>query len=325
MSTPDGPAGPTESSQSPAPSGEGRDRPPEDGPRFGQRSSDWVPNDDRSDFPARSGPGSATGPSPTPWPQYGQIPQSGSGSAWPQAGQTPSGRGSWSTQGQSSRPHLPPDWSWPPDGAPGEDGSRASGGQGSPAAALPSRTGAIVSVVVGIVTMVVMAPIVALSVILSGMNISELTQNVGPVSTGATVQVDRSGTYIVTSTTNQSISCTLTGQDGSVLQLQALQGQTSVALGSSIAEGAYTLDCGSATDLVGMTGISVDSLANAGARGVLWASVVGVAGLIVTIVGIVALVRINRRRNDIQRRMWGRGPGPYGGGPRTLSGGQLPY
>ena len=141
------------------------------------------------------------------------------------------------------------------------------------------------------------------------MNISELATSAAPVQSGDTVQVDDSGRYIVTSLDEDPIACTLTGQDGTVLQLQsASDGQQAVQMGSGIPAGSYTLDCGSTTgSLVGMTGSSLDSVVNGSFQGVMWASIVGLVGIVVTIVGIVMLVRVNRRRRDIQRGAWNGG------------------
>jgi hypothetical protein len=72
-----------------------------------------------------------------------------------------------------------------------------------------------------------------------------------------------------------------------------------------------------------MTGVSADQMTEAGVRGLLWASLVGLAGLALTIVGIVLLVRVNRQRRDLQRQAWGGGgygaaPGGSGYGGRPL-------
>ncbi len=252
---------------------------PDDQPQYGQRSPGWAPESPQQ---GGSGAGAAPSSSQTPWPQYGQTSHPSPGAPWPQAGQ-PSGGG------------------YPPAGPPS-----------APAVALPSRAGSIATLVAGAVLMVVIAPIVFFSVMFGGMNISDLMSSAATVQSGDTVQVDESGTYIVTSLDDASLSCTLTGQDGTVLQLQNAAGESTVAMGSGIPAGSYTLDCGaSSTSMVGMTGASVDSVAHASIQAVLWATVIGIVGLVALIVGIVMLVQVNRRRRDLQRQAWGAAPPLY--------------
>jgi hypothetical protein len=177
-------------------------------------------------------------------------------------------------------------------------------------------------IVAGAVLMLIVAPAVLVGSIMGGLNLGEITGSATTVASGSSVQVDESGTYVVTSTAGDTISCTLTGSDGTVLQLQSPD-DGSIAMGSGIEPGTYTLDCGAATSLVGMTGVSADQMTEAGVRGLLWASLVGLAGLALTIVGIVLLVRVNRQRRDLQRQAWGGGgygtaPGGSGYGGRPL-------
>jgi hypothetical protein len=178
--------------------------------------------------------------------------------------------------------------------------------------------------VAGVVLMLVVAPVAFFGSLAGGLNLDELFRSASTVATGSTVEVDQSGTYIVSSPSGDAISCTLTGNDGTVLQLQSTD-ESSVAMGSGIAPGSYTLDCGASTGLVGMTGVSADQLTSAGVRAVMWSTVVGLIGLALVVVGIVMLVRVNRRRHDIQRQAWGGGLGGYGQGSGPGYGGRQLY
>ena len=46
-------------------------------------------------------------------------------------------------------------------------------------------------------------------------------------------------------------------------------------------------------------------------RGFGWGTLLGILGIAMVIAGIVWLVRINRRRSDIQRQSWQMGTGRY--------------
>lgn len=274
---------------------------PDGGPRFGQRSPGWKPED-----PSATQPGQTSG---TPWPQYGQTSGSTpSGSPWPQAGTTgaPSG-----PQGGAQYPTGPGYGAQPPyQQGPGVPSGPYGPGPSAPLQPLPSRAWAIVLVVVGALTATVLAFGVFLAVLLSGAGFQDLVANAASVTSGSTVTVDQSGSYLVSATGGESISCTLEGSDGTTHALDEATGNSSVVLGMGIPAGRYTLDCtGEGTgQMVGMTGVDASALTAAGARSLVWGTVVGVIGVVLTIVGVVWLVRVNRRRREIQRGQWNMGP-----------------
>ena len=88
---------------------------------------------------------------------------------------------------------------------------------------------------------------------------------------------------------------------------------SSMAMGSDIPAGAYTLSCETTGNpsLVGMTGVDASQLTGAVMRGFGWGTLLGILGIAMVIAGIVWLVRVNRRRSDIQRQSWQMGPGRY--------------
>lgn len=296
--------------------------PTPDEPRFGARSDHWNPES----------PSSSDQTPPAPWPQYGQN-TSGQGTPqWPQAGasgapdaprapsQPPYGQygqqarpGQGAPQGQPGGPaQFPPQGGYPqhPYAATGPAGPA----YGAPRPELPSRAWPIVLIVAGIVVAMILSVVTLVGVAASGINWQKIVDSANPVASGSTVTVDDSGSYIVTATDGTKIACTLTSGNGTVLELQAPTGQSNVVMGSKITPGQYRLDCTgvtSSTSLVGMTGFSTGDMASLGARAVMWATVVGLIGLAMTIGGIVWLVRVNGRRREVQRNAW-RG-GAYSG------------
>lgn len=276
---------------------------PDDRPRFGQRSPGWKPEDESA-----AQPGEASG---TPWPQYGQTSGPASGSPWPQAG-TPGGPGSQAgSQGGPANPAGPGYGSLPPYGQAGPGAPSGPFGPvgGGPAQPLPSRAWAIVLIVVGALTATVLALGVFVTVLLTGVGFQDLVSSASEVTSGSTVTVDRSGSYLVSATGGEAVSCTLEGSDGSTHALGETTGNSSVVLGLGIPAGDYTLECTGATgQLVGMTGVDASALTSAGTRSFLWGTAVGVLGIALTIGGIIWLVRVNRRRREIQRGQWSMGP-----------------
>ena len=296
-------------------------------PRFGQRSAHWS-----AESAEESGPS-------TPWPQYGQTPGASSGGpSWPSAGESPSsgtgtgapGQGpaggaqqqNWPQYGQGGS-----GWGAPPAGGPTPAGPGATpygappygyqtGAPGAPAGLQPSRTGPVVLIVVGAVLALLVAPAVFVAVILGSIDYDRLSELGAPVTSGSEVTVDESGSYLVVSTDSSALTCTLTGSDGSVLELTPVQGEESVAAGTGIPAGTYTLDCGDVSGtLVGMTGQSIEGFGQLVVRAAGWATLIGVIGVVLLIVGIVRLVRVNRRRRETSQSSYWTQPPPGGGAP----------
>ncbi len=174
---------------------------------------------------------------------------------------------------------------------------------------LPSRGPAVAVIVIGIIIATVLAAVSFLIAMFSGSGLEQLLDAGSPVSSGSSVSVDDSGTYIVKSTDGSDLSCRLEAADGSALELQAVAGDSTIVMGSGITPGDYTLQCtGGGTTLVGMTGATMDAIGTSVFKALAWATAVGVAGIVITVVGIVMLVRVNGKRREVQRNRWRGGP-----------------
>ncbi|MDC4232260.1 hypothetical protein M3T53_00820 [Actinomyces sp. B33] len=251
---------------------------PPDEPRYGQRADSGSPMPG-PDAPRPSDPQS-------PWPQYGQV-----------AGQSAPSYSQYTGAGEQAAPAPGPT---PPYGAP-------AGGQGqwsAPAApsALPSRVPGVITLVLGIITMLVIAPIAAFMGVLGGIGggVGGLLESTTVVPNHSTVTVDESGTLLVSTSTVNVYSCEATGPSGTV----ALEGGGSVSqgfIGINLTPGRYVLDCQGEGDfmLTAMTGTGVDDLTSAGVSAMLWGTIAGIVGLVLTIVGIILIVRANSRRRQI--------------------------
>lgn len=277
---------------------------PEEPPRYGQRSPDWTPEPTEPDRGDDSG-------TDTPWRQYGTRTGEGSGTPWPKYGESRTGSGP-STQPPQSPPDSSAGRSGPSPWAPRGWTQPPSGPAPAPGP-LPSRAGAVVLLVLGVVVATVIAFAAFIGVALAGMDFQEVVNSATPVANGDTVEVDASGSYTVVDTEGGSLSCDLRSSDGTDTALDGVSGYTSMVMGSDIPSGSYTLSCrttGNAS-LVGMTGLDASQMTEAVMRGFTWGTVLGFIGIAMVIGSVVWLVRINRRRSDIQRRTWQTGPGRH--------------
>ncbi|WP_115726629.1 hypothetical protein [Actinomyces culturomici] len=309
-------------------------------PRYGRRSDAQPGTNPGTGAQGQTGPASGS----TPWPQYGQVKapanpaygsysgatgpasgQSGQGGAYGQYGQTgqsaqpaqganPYQQGAYGAQNPQAgtapqgpygaqAPSQP--YGQSPYGAPGYGYPRAGGpGYPAPAAPLPGRVGPILTMIGGVVVALIIAPVALFLGVLGGMNIGSLIESMDQVSSGSTVTVDSSGSYLVATESTNVYSCSLDGAGG-VHQMEGVGKGTFYS--SNLEPGSYTLTCeGEGTSqLYGITGLSADSITKAGMSGLIWGTVVGLLGVVLFIVGIVWLVRVNRKRQEIQRRAYG--------------------
>lgn len=280
---------------------------PEEPPRFGQRSPNWSAEQPQSD-PGDTTPwgqyGTRSGqPSGTPWPKYGETSQP---SGAPQQGHQQDPRGA---QGQGWQ-QGPQAWQ---QGQPGPQGWQQPYPGPVATPDLPSRAGAVVLIVLGVVVATVIAFATAIGVALAGMNFQELVNSATPVASGDTVSVDTSGSYMVADSQGGSLSCGLRSSDGTTVELETMSGYSSMVMGSNIPAGTYTLECqttGNAS-LVAMSGVDASQMTSAVMRGFAWGTVLGVLGIAMVIGGIIWLVRINGRRSALQRQSWQMGAGRY--------------
>lgn len=258
---------------------------PMDEPRYGRRSDEWTPEP-----PAPS----ATDAASTPWPQYGQLSNQGAtaSSATPNAGaySAPSTGQPYSTPGAAPGT---------PYGAP--YGAPHTGGQ--PAPLLPGRGGGIALLVGGLVTMLIIAPIVFIGFLLGGMNLGEIARSATPVTSGQTITISEDGSYTVIANSGDVYGCTLTGASGDAQQMTYYVSTSPTFWAQNLTPGDYVLECQTegSVDMVGIGGLSVDSATSATLSALGWSALVGFIGLALSIWGIVKIIRVNRKRREIQR------------------------
>ena len=268
----------------------------DDEPRYGQRSSESEP----LAAPSPNGNGGAASPSSpqtTPWPQYGAV----NAQAGPAYGSYPGAQAQPDAQAPGADSPFVAQGSAAPHAAPANGPQAWAAGYPAPALKLPGRVGPVLLMVIGVIVAVIVAPIALVVGTLGGMNMSSLFDSMVPVSSGDTVLVDQSGTYIVTAQSGDIRACELSSPTG-VAPMEPVGSGAFVA--SNLEEGAYILECQTegATRMVGITGMSVDTIAGAGLTGLLVATVVGLIGLAMLIGGIVWIVIVNRRRREILER-----------------------
>lgn len=229
-------------------------------------------------------PYGSSGGQHTPWPQYGEnvdVPQGYPGAA---------------------------DQDYPGAADQGYTGSPGAG-YGSPIVELPpmpSRAPGITTLVIGIVAMLVIAPITLVVTLIAGLGstFDQLAGSDGGLRNGDTVSVSEGGDFTVLITDGLANSCSLTDANGAGYVMNAYQGDSSIFSITGISPGNYQLSCdglSSGAQVVGL-GMSPDEAGMAFIVPFVWATVVGVIGLIVMIVGIVLLVRVNRKRRELTQQ-----------------------
>ena len=253
--------------------------------------------------------GGQPGQGDTPWPVYGapgspnpQTPQSsqyspggapsGQFQPGPQQPQNPYGASPYGPGPQGGTPYSAGGPQNVPGGYPGGY---------APSAPLPSRTGPILTIVGGAILMVVIAPIVLVAVMLSGIGLSSVVENSMQATNGGSLVVGESGAIGVATTSTLPQTCTLSQEgQGSIEMQPELDGAMLVARG--LTPGEYTLSCTgmtSADSIVVFDGETLDGMLPSTAAALGWASAVGVLGLGVLIGGIVWLVKRNGARRAV--------------------------
>lgn len=252
-------------------------------PQFGQRSDSWS-----SGSSAPSGEPEQQ----SPWPVYGQTgqPSSNTPAGGPYSS-TANSQSSWSPNGQNpgtaSYQASPPATPFIPAGA-------------RPTGPPPSRGGAIALLVVGIVTMVIVAPIVFFSVlvggVIGGMDLTNLSSFT--TTNGGEVTVDETGTILLSASGTMPDSCQLLDESGSAYPMAIDNDVNNSFYASQLVPGTYTVDCAGAsgTSFTVMGGDMINAAGSSGLAAFGWGSLVGVIGLGMTIWGIVWLVKRNRAR-----------------------------
>ena len=200
-----------------------------------------------------------------------------------------------------------------PTGAPqGYSGAAYGGGYAGPTAVvmpdMPSRAPGVVTLVIGVLMMIIVAPIVL--IMMMGMGITSAAESVGNeaiLRNGDSVTVSSEGQYTLMIGEAGATSCSLVDSSGVSHRMQSYDDQNNLYTASNLSSGTYKIDCDlvtSGTDIFGFNGNAEDAVIQMFVMPFVWATVVGVIGLILLIVGIVLLVKANgKRRRLVQQTM----------------------
>lgn len=210
--------------------------------------------------------------------------------------------------GQPGQPATP----WPQYGqqaAPEQSGS-AYGQQAVPAAyaappQLPSRAPGVLCIVLGLVLMIIVAPVVFFSTAVSSITdeFSNAASGVQRLSNGGGVTLEsQDGYFLQVVPPDTATACSLTDSGGQSYAMQKQDSSGSLFSAEGLRPGSYTVECAGASDTATFIGLpfSGDILQNSARSSLIWSTVVGVTGVGVLILGIVLVVRANKRRRDIQ-------------------------
>ena len=233
-------------------------------PQFGQRSDSW-----RADGAPDAQPQS-------PWPVYGQA------SAVPGQGIDPQGQQTAWQQGQQTQIQ-------PPFPGPGL----------VPAGPPPSRGGAIALLVSGVVVMVLVAPILFVTLFLSGIGMDKIveigmsTQNSGQVTVGST------GILMVTPLDGEADSCQLVSSSGEVIPMTYELDSGGMFVARGLTENTYTVECegiAPGASVMAVDGEFMSDVVGGTMAAFGWSTLVGIIGLGMLIGDIIWLVKRNRAR-----------------------------
>lgn len=177
---------------------------------------------------------------------------------------------------------------------------------------LPGRGGSIAMIVIGVIMMLVIAPVAFFMSVAVGTLQSLDTSSFEPVRNGGSIEVGSTGmvTVVYSSSLDGQVgavtpSCTLVGQNDTYPLVSVGDGDGAMA--TDLPAGTYTLKCENADgqDILVFGGELVDDVLSSFGPGLIIATIVGIAGLALMIWGIVKLARVNRERRAIELRMQG--------------------
>ncbi len=275
-------------------------------PQFGQRSETWMPGGQNSSA-ASNGQGN-------PWPVYGeagnqsqpgasqgQFPAGQYGQPGGQAPQGPyPGQNPYPQQGgQYPGNQYPPQSQYPQ--APYAAPTPYSQGQNSVSTGgeMPSRTGAILTLIGGIFLMIVVAPIVFFSLVMNAVGVDRLMEGGLQATNGGTMSVGSAGVVAVLPLSGEATSCLATDSAGNSTELYYEVQSGGTYVGRGLAEGEYTIECEgvpSGSELMVLDGTVLGEIVDGTVQAVVWATVIGLVGLALTIGGIIWLVKRNQAR-----------------------------
>ena len=194
---------------------------------------------------------------------------------------------------------------WPQYGQGGYPGAAYAGPAVMPPMNLPSRAPGTIMIVLGLLMMLIIAPVIFAVVAFSGLN-TETPENVNAVSitNGGTVEVGANGQYTILLGEAEATSCTMTDTDGDVYDMHTFAGVNNYYTATDLPAGTYRIDCEglpAGADIAGMD-VSAGDITKSSTNGLIWSTVVGVSGTIIMIIGIVLVVKANGRRREIRQQ-----------------------
>lgn len=187
----------------------------------------------------------------------------------------------------------------------GYPGAAYAGPAVMPPMNLPSRAPGTIMIVLGLLMMLIIAPVIFAVVAFSGLN-TETPEDVNAVSitNGGTVEVGANGQYTILLGDAEATSCTMTYTDGDVYDMHSFAGINNYYTATDLPAGTYRIDCEglpAGADIAGMDA-SAGDITKSSTNGLIWSSVVGVSGTIIMIIGIVLVVKANGRRREIRQQ-----------------------
>lgn len=187
----------------------------------------------------------------------------------------------------------------------GYPGAAYAGAAVMPPMNLPSRAPGTIMIVLGLLMMLIIAPVIFAVVAFSGLN-TETPEDVNAVSitNGGTVEVGANGQYTILLGDAEATSCTMTDTDGDVYDMHSFAGINNYYTATDLPAGTYRIDCEglpAGADIAGMDA-SAGDITKSSTNGLIWSSVVGVSGTIIMIIGIVLVVKANGRRREIRQQ-----------------------
>lgn len=187
----------------------------------------------------------------------------------------------------------------------GYPGAAYAGPAVMPPMNLPSRAPGTIMIVVGLLMMLIIAPVIFAVIAISGIN-TELPEdaNTTQISNGGTVEVGQNGEYTILFSEGEASACTMTNTDGDVYDMHTFAGINNYYTATDLPAGTYRIDCEglpSGAQIMGMD-VSAGDITKSSTNGLIWSTVVGVSGTIIMIIGIVLVVKANGRRREIRQQ-----------------------
>lgn len=188
------------------------------------------------------------------------------------------------------------------------------GGFESTVQVLPSRAGSIWMIVIGVLMAIVLAPGVLFgTAFYKLMNIYDTSATEILVSPGSEVTIDENGSLdLVPVGEGSAGDCALVDTDGTEHGMDYVSAYDSYSI-SGLEVGQYTLECENSVgvEFVSITNEQFSSLLGTIYRTFGVSTIIGIAGLVIAVVGIVKLSGVNQRRREIAfRSQWGGGGFP---------------